>query len=447
MLNSQTDLIIADLHLHSKYSRAVSAKMDLFEIALWASRKGINLVTTGDWTHPLWFREIQNELTETEPGLFKLKKTLLGANPKLRFVLTAEVSNIYSQGGASHRIHTVVFSPSIAVCQKIIAALGTAGVNLSSDGRPIMGLSMIELTELLWSIDEFIFLLPAHVWTPWFSLYGSRSGFNSIDECFGRFADRITAIETGLSSDPIMNWSIPELSRRAIVSFSDAHSGQKLGREATLFRSTRSYNYFDLIKALKQNTDGALELVSTIEFFPEEGKYHYSGHRLCNVRLSPDEVKKERGLCPVCHRALTIGVMNRVKELSDNLLQEKDLPTKLSKSGAVLIYPPLKNRPPFVSAIPLMEIIAHLEGTSPQSKKVQEKYLYLIEKLGSEFGLLLFDDLKPLEDLGEEKLAEALSRVRQRQVRVEPGYDGVFGTIGIDVAEEPPQTNKQATLF
>ena len=442
------NLVIADLHLHSKYSRAVSQKMDLSEIGYWATQKGIDLVATADWTHPMWFRQLQNELIEKERGLYSLKNASVSISPKLRFVLATEVSSIYSQNGQVRRIHTVILSPNLKTSERVISALNARGVNLKSDGRPIMGLSMIELCELLWEIDEQIFVLPAHIWTPWFSMYGSKSGFDSIEACFGKYSDKITAIETGLSSDPIMNWSIPELERRQIVSFSDAHSGAKLGREATVFKKKQeNYDYFDLIKALKQDKTGALEIAFTIEFFPEEGKYHYSGHRLCGVRLSPAEVKAANGLCPKCHKPLTIGVMDRVQELAGQLLEEADLPTKLSHSKTKLIYPPKKNRPPFVSIIPLMELISHNLKVASVSKKVLEKYHFLIEKVGSEFEILLFKDLEELENLGETELAQLITKMRQRQIRLEPGYDGVFGKIEVNVQTDNQEQIAQNPLF
>ncbi len=444
------NLVIADLHLHSKYSRAVSQKMDLSEIAYWASRKGIDLVATADWTHPLWFQTLQNELEEKEEGLYQLKNSASLTNSNLRFVLSTEVSNIYTQGGQVRRIHTLIFSPNLSVCQKVISALTQRGVNLKSDGRPIMGLSMIELAQLLWEISEDIFILPAHVWTPWFSLYGSKSGFNSIDDCFGQYSKQITAVETGLSSDPIMNWSIPELETRQVVSFSDAHSGQKLGREATVFKIKKpgsQYSYHDLIGAFKQQKSANLEVAFTIEFFPEEGKYHYSGHRLCGVRLNPAEVKAANGLCPKCHKTLTIGVMDRVQELAKTLLNEKDLPTKFSNSGAKLIYPQSGHRPPFVSIVPLMEIIANSLKVSGISKKVQEKFHYLVDQIGPELEILLFKDLQTLRDLGEEEIGATINQMRQRQIILEPGYDGVFGKIEVNVQKNQAGAVSQNSLF
>lgn len=429
-------LVITDLHLHSKYSRAVSQKMDLLEIGSWATKKGINLVTTSDWTHPLWFKELSTKLVEKQPGLYQLKKTDNFIDPNLRFILTTELSNIYTQNNKVHRIHTVVFSPSLEICAKVISKLKRQGVNLDSDGRPIMGLSMIELSELLWEIDENIFLIPAHIWTPWFSLYGSKSGFNSLNDCFGKYANKITAVETGLSSDPIMNWSVKELENRTLVSFSDAHSGIKLGREATVLKikdTRKTYGYLDLIGAFKKDKKSNLEIDSTIEFFPQEGKYYASGHRNCNICLDPLEVKKNKGLCPKCHKPLTVGVADRAAELSSTLLFETNLPSKLSLTGVRLIYPPQFNRPPFASIVPLIEIIAQALRVGPQSKKVMTKYQFLISQFGSELKILLYQNLTNLEK-NEPKIARAIYNMRQRRIQLSPGFDGVFGKINLNDA-------------
>lgn len=444
------NLVIADLHLHSKYSRAVSQKMDLAEIGLWATAKGVNLIATTDWTHPLWFRHLQNELVEKEPGLYQFKNLPPKVDPELRFVLSTEVSNIYSQKEKVHRVHTLILSPNLNTCQKVITALTQRGVNLNSDGRPIMGLSLIELAQLLWEIDERIFILPAHIWTPWFSVYGSKGGFDSIAECYRQYSNKITAIETGLSSDPIMNWSVPELENRVIVSFSDAHSGQKIGREATVFRLKdiqKKYTYDDLFKVLRQDKNSNLEIAFTIEFFPEEGKYHYSGHRDCGISLSPKEVEKVKGICPKCRQPLTIGVLDRIQFLAKNLLEEKDLPTKLSHSQVKLIYPPSKNRPPFVSIIPLLELINLSKGSVTINKKTLAQYWHLIENLGPELEILLFQKPEQIEGLGGKELASLVTKMRQRRIKFEPGYDGVFGKIVVDAKDQQVPKASQNTLF
>ena len=434
---------IADFHLHSKYSRATSPDMNLESLDKWAKIKGLKVLGTGDFTHPEWSKSLKEKLAPAEPGLYKRKES----KTDTRFILTCEISSVYSKGGKVRRTHTLLFAPSLETARKINRTLNKVG-NLKSDGRPILGLDVKELTKIALDASPDCMIVPAHAWTPWFSVFGSKSGFDSIEACFGKYSDKITAIETGLSSDPIMNWSIPELERRQIVSFSDAHSGAKLGREATVFKKKQeNYDYFDLIKALKQDKTGALESAFTIEFFPEEGKYHYSGHRLCGVRLSPAEVKAANGLCPKCHKPLTIGVMDRVQELADQLLEEADLPTKLSHSKTKLIYPPKKNRPPFVSIIPLMELISHNLKVASVSKKVLEKYHFLIEQVGSEFAILLFKDLKELENLGETELAQLITKMRQRQIRLEPGYDGVFGKIEVNVQTDNQEQIAQNPLF
>lgn len=454
--------IIADLQLHSKYSRAVSQKMDLQEIATWAAKKGIGLVATGDWTHPLWFREIKVNLKETAPGIFSLKNT--SGNQSLlnvRFLLSTEISSIYTQGGKQRRVHNLIFSPSLETSEKIIRRLQNRGVNLLSDGRPIVGISSKDLLQMVLEIDENILFIPAHCWTPWFSLYGSKSGFDSIDECFGEYGKYIYAIETGLSSDPIMNWQIKELETRSIVSFSDAHSGPKLGREATVFiptmkqsnNETMNFSYQDITDAIKQNPNGKLKIGYTIEFFPEEGKYHWSGHRACNIKYSPQEVKEKGEICPVCHKPLTIGVENRVLELSNKIFKESDLLFLQNKYGVTFVYDAEKKHRPFVSLIPLLEILTEVNNGSIIAAGRQ--YEKLISTLGSEFDILLKKSYEEIEKAGGEKLKEAIKVVRERKVYVDPGFDGVFGTVKIfgqrqtkdEKTIQEPEKKKQLSLF
>ncbi|MBI4999683.1 DNA helicase UvrD, partial [Candidatus Gottesmanbacteria bacterium] len=303
--------IAADLHLHSKYSRAVSQEMVLPQIGQWAVKKGIGLVGTGDWTHPLWLREIKANLEEVGPGLYGLK----GKGSPL-FILATEISSIYSQGGKLRRIHNIILAPSLEVAEKINKELASHGANLMSDGRPVTGIPAQNLVKMILAIDENCLIIPAHAWTPWFSLYGSESGFDSIGECFGEMAKYIYAIETGLSSNPEMNWRIAELDSRQIVSFSDAHSGPKLGREATVFtegeNGISNFSYEDIKNAIKGES-GKLKIAYTLEFYPEEGKYHYTGHRDCKVRQSPEETGRLGETCPVCGKHLTVGVMHRVQ--------------------------------------------------------------------------------------------------------------------------------------
>ncbi len=437
--------IIADLHLHSKYSRAVSQRMDLFEIAGCAAAKGIQLVTTGDWTHPLWFRHIGDNLQETGAGIYSLKN---GQHENVHFILTTEISSIYSQGGETRRIHNLVFSPSIAVCAKVIRRLESEGAKLMSDGRPIIGISSKDLLAMLLDVDRDILLVPCHAWTPWFSLYGSKSGFDSIDECFGEYAREIYAVETGLSSDPIMNWQIKELDNRAIISSSDAHSGPKLGREATVFVPRISnfqfpiskLTYIDITDAIKQKANGNLKIGYTIEFFPEEGKYHWTGHRVCNIRYNPLEVREKGEICPVCHKPLTVGVENRVLDLAGRTITNDDLLFLQNKAGLTFVYDKEKKRKPFVSLIPLLEILAEINGGS-QTKAIQQ-YNNLTLK-HTEFDLLMRVPYEEIARVAGDKLAQAIRIVRERKAYVDPGYDGVFGQVQIFPTDEKKENTDQ----
>lgn len=458
--------IIADLHLHSKFSRAVSQKMDLIGIAEMAARKGIDLVTTGDWMHPIWFKSIQNELSEDSSGIYRLKN--VGARrdapaTKIKFLLTTEISSIYTQGGQMRRVHNLIFSPSIATCEKVNNALRSRGANLMSDGRPIVGISSKDLLSMVLEIDKNILFVPAHVWTPWFAMYGSKSGFNSIEESFGEYAKYIYGVETGLSSDPIMNWQVKDLDNRSILSFSDAHSGPKLGREATVFTENSDFRfpiskltYIDVAEAIKQNPQGKLKIGYTIEFFPEEGKYHWSGHRSCNIRYNPQEVKEKGVLCPVCRRPLTIGVENRVMDLSDRILTKNDLLFVQNSNGLSFVYDKEKKRRPFVSLIPLLEALTEINKGS--AVKAFREYERLTSEFGNEFDILMRKSYEEIGKAGGEELAQAVKIIRERKAYVDPGYDGVFGAVKIfkdTVAKEKKTQSKdemkkdedQPTLF
>jgi len=454
--------IIADLHLHSKYSRAVSQQMVVSQIAFWAEKKGINLAGTADWTHPLWLRELKESLEEAGEGIYKLKSKI--QNPKsknsIRFILATEIASIYTQGGKVRRIHNLVLAPSFAVVEKINEKLRHFGVNLLADGRPTTGLSCPQLCELIFSVDKDCLVIPAHAWTPWFSLYGANSGFDSIEECFGKYADYIYAVETGLSSDPAMNWRIKELDKRAIVSFSDAHSPQKLGREATVLKiqnpksKIQNYNlkfkinYSDIIGAIKQDLNSSLKIAYTIEFYPEEGKYHYTGHRNCGVRQSPEETRRLGETCPVCGKRLTVGVMQRVEKLAGRNVKCQTTNDKLRinwiKNGT------RPNRPPYVMLVPLMEILAEAMNTSISSQNVLNEFNKLTEIFGSELGVLLKTPLEEIAKISGKRVAEGIEKVRRGEIVVEPGYDGVFGTVKIwpeskDVAKVEEQG--QMSLF
>lgn len=432
---------VADLHLHSKYSRAVSPAMNLFNMDLWALKKGLDILSTGDWTHPLWFREIQKELTEDTKGLFKLKNPPAGGS-KTRFLLSVEVSSIYSQGGKTRRIHNLIWSPSLETCEKINKELVKRGCNISSDGRPIIGLSSTALMELVLSIDKEALVIPCHAWTPWFSLYGSNSGFDSIDECFGSYAKYIYAIETGLSSDPYMNWQIKELDNKSILSFSDAHSMAKMGREATVFVtkngmsnyksqiSNNSITYQDIISAIKQDKDSKFKISYTIEFYPEEGKYHFTGHRNCNFVQTPGQTKLNGKLCPVCKKPLTVGVMHRVEELARNPKFSQEI-SKINPNGVKWIVDPSKKHPPFVKLVPLNEIVAQSLFSTVESQKVKDLFDNLCSEFGNELKVLLKTEVKDIEKFAGKKVAEGVEKVRNGNIIILPGFDGQYGIVKI----------------
>jgi len=424
--------------------------MDLREIGRCASQKGINLISTGDWTHPLWFASIQNELKEVSEGIYELKKPDNGQKHPVRFILTTELSSIYTQGGKTRRIHNVIFSPSIETSAKIISELKKQGINLASDGRPILGLSAKNLLELILEIDTNCLLVPAHIWTPWFSMFGSKSGFDSIEECFGKEnAQYIYAIETGLSSDPIMNWQIKELENRSILSSSDAHSGPKLGREATVFvpnsltsnqqLTTNNFSYTDIANAIKQKPDGKVKIGYTIEFFPEEGKYHWTGHRACNIKYNPHQEKEKGVICPICKHTLTVGVESRVADLSNKLLEKKDLLYAKNSAGLTFVADKNKKRRPFVSIVPLLETLSQLNNGSPT--KAMHAYEEAINSIGTEFDILLKIPLDVIEKKGGQQLAQAISIIRNRSVYVDPGYDGVFGVVKLFKNEKQETTS------
>ncbi len=413
--------IIADLQIHSKYARAVSQQMVVPQIANWAVKKSIGLMATGDWTHPLWLRELKANLKEDGTGLLSL------ADNSTKFLLSGEVSCIYSQGGKVRRIHTLIFAPDFATVDKINAELVKRGCNLMSDGRPIIGLSSIQLAEVVFSVSQDCLVIPAHIWTPWFSLYGSMSGFDSITEAFGPYANKIYAIETGLSSDPAMNWRIKDLDNRSILSFSDAHSGPKIGREATVF-NLEELSFKAISEAIINQ-----KIASTIEFYPEEGKYHYTGHRNCNIRQSPTETKKLGAVCPVCGKPLTVGVMHRVEELAGRSEEDLKLTKKEIPDSKVLgIYSgTFLNRPPYVMLVPLQEILSESVGSAVTTEKVQNEYNKLTTSLGGEFNVLLNSDIPEIAKISGERTAEGIDKVRKGNIVIDPGYDGVFGVVKI----------------
>jgi len=424
---------IADFHIHSKYSRATSKDMDLENLDKWAKIKGIKVLGTGDFTHPEWFKGLKKELEPAEEGLYQLKQRATNnkQQEETRFILTTEISCIYTKKNKVHKIHIIIFSPSFEACEKISAHLGWIG-NLKSDGRPILGMDAKELLKITLDASKDCLVVPAHLWTPWFSLFGSKSGFDSIEECFDEYSKYIFAGETGLSSDPAMNWRLSQLDRITLISNSDAHSPAKIGREANVFEGEElSYKaLIDAIKKTKNLEPRTLNLIYTIEFFPEEGKYHYDGHRLCGISLSPKETKKYNNICPTCGKYLTIGVLNRVEELADR-------PEGFKPQNAI----------PFKSLIPLQEIIADSLNLGTVAKKVSEEYKNLIDKFKNEFNVLLEVPEKELKAATLPEIAEGIQRVRNGKVFIEPGYDGVYGKIKIFSQIEQKNLTKQNTLF
>ncbi|MCP3958209.1 MAG: UvrD-helicase domain-containing protein [bacterium] len=404
----------ADLHIHSKYSRATSKNCDLEHLALWARRKGISVVATGDFTHPAWFDEIREKLVPAEPGLFRLRPDLESeidrrlpgscAGPT-RFMLEVEISTIYKKGEKTRKVHHLIYAPDIDTASRFRDRLGQIG-NIASDGRPILGLDSRHLLEITLESGPDAYLVPAHIWTPWFAVLGSKSGFDTVEDCYGDLAGHIFAVETGLSSDPPMNWRVSLLDRYSLVSSSDAHSPPMLGREACVFST--ELDYFAMRQAL-ENGEG---YEGTVEFFPEEGKYHMDGHRACQVRLEPEETRRHDGRCPECGKPVTVGVMHRVESLAD-----RTEPIRPEKAA------------PFRSLVPLPEIMSEICGVGPKSKTVGARVASLVARLGPELEIL---ERLPLEDLGRHTdpvLTEAIDRLRRGHVVREGGYDGEYGTI------------------
>lgn len=454
--------LVLDLHLHSRFSRAVSPRMNLQNMYIWGRKKGINVLSVTDFTHPIWFKEASSQLTEKNPGIYTLKSeeqiensTELpkkGKNPGMHYMLSTEVAAIYTENGQSHRIHNLIFSPNLETCEKINKELTRRGINLSADGRPILGISTRNLCELLFEISPKITVIPCHIWTPWFSLYGSRSGYDRISDCFSEFAPRIFAVETGISSDPSMNWRIPELDTRSIVSFSDAHSLEKMGREATVLKpkskdqkpKLEDITYDNILNALVRGRERVFEMAYTIEFYPEEGKYHFTGHRNCGISYSPSEDRSKGTICPVCKRELTVGVMHRVEDLSAR--EEKNFSYKKDENGVVWVTDPKGIRPPSVSLVPLLEILSEVQNSAPNSQKVLTLFDTLVQTFGSEHEVLLRSDLDEVRKLTGVKVAEGIEKVRGRNISIIPGFDGEYGKVSIwKEGEDEKQPQKEDT--
>ncbi|MEV0938932.1 UvrD-helicase domain-containing protein [Micromonospora wenchangensis] len=417
---------VADLHIHSKYSRACSRDLTLPNLGWWARRKGIGVLGTGDFTHPAWYDHLRETLQPAEPGLYRLGPEAEAdiarrlpprladaaeADP-VRFMLSVEISTIYKRDDRTRKVHHLIYLPDLDAVARFNTALGRIG-NLGSDGRPILGLDSRDLLEITLEASEDGYLVPAHIWTPWFSALGSKSGFDAIADCYADLAEHVFAVETGLSSDPAMNWRVGSLDRYRLVSNSDAHSPPALAREATVFSSAR--DYFAIRDALRTG-DG---LAGTIEFFPEEGKYHADGHRLCGVNWSPERTRAAGGRCPECGKPLTVGVLSRVEELADR---------------------PDGHRPEHAREVthlvPLAEILGEINKVGPRSKKVEGKLNELVAALGPELEILTRTPVDEIGRVGGELLAEGIGRLRRGDVRRVPGYDGEYGVITLfDPAE------------
>ncbi|MCH7883350.1 DNA helicase UvrD [Patescibacteria group bacterium] len=420
--------VIFDIHNHSKYARAVSKEMVPENLALWAVKKGIDVIATGDLTHPAWFKELKEKLEPAEPGLFTLKRPPSKEAKRVKFLLSGEISCIYSKGGKVRRIHHLVYAPSFEAAEKMNNKLTWIG-NLKADGRPMLGLDSKKLLKILLEASPEAYLIPAHAWTPWFAIFGSKSGFDSLEECFEELTSHIFAIETGLSSDPAMNWRIPFLDDISIVSGSDAHSLPKLGREATVL-DIDSLSYQSIFDAIKSRDPK--RFLFTIEFFPEEGKYHYDGHRDVKHSQSPEETKEAGGKCKQCGRPVTVGVMARVEELA-----AKDRPEGYES----------KNRIPFKKLVPLLEIITEVLGVASATKAAKKIYEEMVKKIGSEFKVLLETSREEIISAsGNPQIAQAVIRVREGKLTIEPGYDGEFGKVKI-FEEGEKAIAPQETLF
>lgn len=458
---------ILDLHIHSKYSRACSGQLTLGNIDKTCRIKGIDIIATGDFTYPAWFSSIKNELEEiqlspvstsngqksTPPfvkggamvlppyeggikggsGLYRLKSA---PDDKIKFILSTELALIYKKGDRARRIHIVVHAPCLEAVEELNKFLG-AHYNIKSDGRPILGMSAETLMELCLKIHPKFLIYPAHIWTPWFSVFGSKSGFNTMEECFGDWAEHIYAIETGLSSDPEMNWRLSILDKYTVLSNSDAHSTANLAREANIMDLDE--NKYDEIYEVIKNKD-LNKLKGTIEFYPEEGMYHFDGHRACGISFTPTESKKHHNICPVCKKPLVIGVLNRVEELADRPSFAK------ATAGKPEGFRP-ENAAPFIKLVELDKIIAESMGIkSRTSKQVQAEYSRLVTQAGTEMEILMDKDLEELKKITTSNIVEGIRRVRAGELTIKPGFDGQYGEVRIFSSQEVRQS-KQSSLF
>ncbi len=421
--------LVVDLHLHSRYSLATSPQLNIQTLAGTAIEKGIDLLAAPDFTHPTWRKEMQTELEPAGNGVFRRKNGASsgatpvngdlfsteepGSRPEPAFILTTEISCIWRQGGRSRRVHVLLMMPSFEAADRISQTLA-AHQNLESDGRPMIKVSAADLYSMALEADERSVLFPAHAWTPWYGVYGSKSGFDSLEECFGEHTSRVPAVETGLSSNPHMNWSVSDIGDRAIVSFSDAHSPASMGRELTVLDAEPDYE--SVRSALFEN-----RVVETIEFHPEHGKYHMNGHRKCDVRLSPEETPPD-GRCPVCGRPMTLGVLHRISEIAD-------LPHAQLTMRSGLLFGDEPRHRPFRQLVPLRELVAQALSAGVGAKKVAARRTALIDRFGDELAVLTTAPRDDLAEIGGDELANLIMAVREGDVEVEPGFDGVYGSV------------------
>lgn len=420
---------ILDFHIHSRFSRACSKELTYQNIAKWSHIKGINIVGSGDFTNPIWIKEFEELMKSNGNGLYSLKS---GEYSDVYFILSTEVSCIYKKNGKVRRIHICILMPSIESAKKFNDALISRGKNLKSDGRPILGMDVIEVLQIALEANNKSLIIPAHIWTPWFAIMGSKSGFDSIEECFEEYSRYIFAIETGLSSDPRMNWKLSSLDNYLCVSNSDAHSCENLGREANVI-SLEKFSYDEIYEIFKNQNKN--KFLYTIEFYPEEGMYHNDGHRKCGINLDPLESIKKKNICPVCRKELTLGVLHRVEELSDRSDEEIN---KMEEKNNFI---------PYKNLIGLKKIISESFRMGRTSKRVDNFYFEMIKKFENEFNILLNVSHEELKKF-DERIADAIKRVRENKVNLIPGYDGEYGKINIFSESEINKFKKeQISLF
>jgi uncharacterized protein (TIGR00375 family) len=421
---------IADLHLHSRFAYACSKELSIAQLAKWGMLKGIKLLATGDFTHPAWLKELQRDLEPLGNGLFRPKEEIMQqlmtqvpatCYQEIFFMLQTEVSTIYRKNDKVRKIHHLLYVPSFSEATKINEQLAKIG-NIASDGRPILGMDSEDLLKIVIDSGPESYLVPAHAWTPHFAVFGSNSGFDLLEDCYGALTSHIFAIETGLSSDPEMNRQWSALDDLALISGSDSHSAPRIGREANIFNTELTYS--SVWEAVKRKD--STQFVGTLEFFPHEGRYHYDGHRNCQVVLHPQQSQQHNNICPVCNKKLTLGVLHRVLELADR--KEPSSPEN------------------YYHMIPLVEVVAEIENTKGvQSKKVQHAYFSLLHKLGPEIEIMLHTSLADIQNAGGLLLAKAIEKIRQGTASIQPGYDGLYGVIQVFSTEERKQLDQLTT--